>query len=337
MGGKEWTKLTYYCVVNHNVGYEGRGSAGMSEDCLTEMIDSEQRAQMNRIREQADAGSRLGLALEELESAPCSVSSLVELAPRLICELGFDRAIISHVEAGMWVSESVFIVKDEQWAHDINRIGREQPQPLVAGLFETEVVRRREAVVVTGVQQESRVHRAIADASLSRSYAAAPILSGGRVIGLLHADRYRQTRDVDEYDRQLLVSFSHGLRIALSRAQLAEQLQSAEEDLSVLNRALARASAGDHLLRLKSVDESIAPSVPLPRENSRSLPAELTNRERQVLELMAEGRTNNAIGRELVIADGTVKQHVKHILRKLNAGNRSEVIAIWFQAAADKR
>lgn len=46
--------------------------------------------------------------------------------------------------------------------------------------------------------------------------------------------------------------------------------------------------------------------------------ASLTNREREVLELIAQGRTNAAIGRELVITLGAVEKHVSNIFAKLD-------------------
>ena len=288
-----------------------------------------------------DASRRLGDVLARLESAPCSVPDLVELAPQLICELGFDRALISHVADGLWVSESVFVKNDPEWAADINRVGQEQPQQLVRGLFETEVVRRREPIVVRDVQYDSRVHRPIARASMSRSYVAAPIVSGGRVVGLLHADRYAQGRDTDAHDCELLLSFSHALRLALSRARTAGQLEAAGNTLAQLTDSLQGAATGIHEVSLnlsgatasddRLTDETSVRPAPS-RSVPRTVPAELTNREEQVLELMAEGRTNAAIAKELVISDGTVKQHVKHILRKMNARNRAEAIAMWFQA-----
>ena len=46
--------------------------------------------------------------------------------------------------------------------------------------------------------------------------------------------------------------------------------------------------------------------------------AELTPREMEILCLLAEGQSNKVIARNLGISDGTVKLHVKAILRKLN-------------------
>jgi DNA-binding NarL/FixJ family response regulator len=58
----------------------------------------------------------------------------------------------------------------------------------------------------------------------------------------------------------------------------------------------------------------------------------LTRREVEVLELMARARTNAVIATQLVISEGTVKQHVKHILRKLRAENRAEAVSRLYQS-----
>lgn len=52
--------------------------------------------------------------------------------------------------------------------------------------------------------------------------------------------------------------------------------------------------------------------------------SDLTPREREILSHLAEGRSNKAIARALAITDGTVKLHVKSILRKLRVNSRVE-------------
>ena len=53
----------------------------------------------------------------------------------------------------------------------------------------------------------------------------------------------------------------------------------------------------------------------------------LTSRELEVLEMLAAGRSNQAIARELVITLDTVKKHVSHVLGKLGAASRTEAVA----------
>ncbi|MCG3146127.1 MAG: Nitrate/nitrite response regulator protein NarL [Gammaproteobacteria bacterium] len=54
----------------------------------------------------------------------------------------------------------------------------------------------------------------------------------------------------------------------------------------------------------------------------------LTERERQILQLIAGGKSNKHIARQLGISDGTVKVHVKNLLRKLHLRSRLEA-AVW--------
>jgi LuxR family maltose regulon positive regulatory protein len=57
-------------------------------------------------------------------------------------------------------------------------------------------------------------------------------------------------------------------------------------------------------------------------------PAEVvTERERDVLHLLAQGATNQEIVDALVISLGTVKSHINHIMTKLDARNRTEAVA----------
>jgi DNA-binding NarL/FixJ family response regulator len=53
----------------------------------------------------------------------------------------------------------------------------------------------------------------------------------------------------------------------------------------------------------------------------------LTAREREVIQLVSTGATNQEIAGALVISESTVKSHVKHILRKLGAANRAEAVS----------
>ncbi|ARF79045.1 response regulator [Kitasatospora aureofaciens] len=64
---------------------------------------------------------------------------------------------------------------------------------------------------------------------------------------------------------------------------------------------------------------------------------ELTEREKEIAELVADGATNAEIGARLFISPGTVKNHLANIQRKLGARNRVGVAAwVWEQAASNR-
>ena len=89
-------------------------------------------------------------------------------------------------------------------------------------------------------------------------------------------------------------------------------------DVAVLVDALQRIDEGECVL-----DPTIvARLVGRPREESEL--GELTEREREVLALMAEGRSNEGICKKLFLSPKTVETHVRHILQKLGIGETGD-------------
>lgn len=73
------------------------------------------------------------------------------------------------------------------------------------------------------------------------------------------------------------------------------------------------------------------------REKPRTIEVNpLTDREQDVLALIAQGLTNKMIARQLGISDGTVKGHVKHLLKKLGFNSRVEA-AVWASQHEDTK
>jgi LuxR family maltose regulon positive regulatory protein len=98
---------------------------------------------------------------------------------------------------------------------------------------------------------------------------------------------------------------------------------------ALLAQWLAHAAAGplrDYAIHLRAQFEAEAQSA-LPQGQGNAaggLPEPLSQRELEVLQLIALGKTNQEIARQLVVAPGTVKAHTASIYRKLDAANRTE-------------
>jgi two-component system nitrate/nitrite response regulator NarL len=59
-----------------------------------------------------------------------------------------------------------------------------------------------------------------------------------------------------------------------------------------------------------------------------NLPTMLTERERQIMHLVSQGRSNKEVGRQLKLSDGTIKVHLHHIFQKLAIHNRTALVAL---------
>jgi two-component system nitrate/nitrite response regulator NarL len=94
----------------------------------------------------------------------------------------------------------------------------------------------------------------------------------------------------------------------------------------ILVQSLRQVADGQQLLPLPSYYRVV------PRRQGNRTIAEkvLTDRERQIMRLVAEGLSNKEIGRRLKIADGTIKVHLHHIFQKLDVSNRTVLAGLAF-------
>ncbi|MGH2441739.1 MAG: response regulator [Chloroflexota bacterium] len=119
-----------------------------------------------------------------------------------------------------------------------------------------------------------------------------------------------------EDDRTVFAAMRAGARgFVLKGANYAEML-----------RAIRAVGSGEAIfsssiaIRLTEYFASIQPAVPAP------IFPELTEREREILDLIAQGRSNAAIAARLVLSPKTVRNHVSNVLAKLQVADRAEAI-----------
>jgi LuxR family transcriptional regulator, regulator of acetate metabolism len=245
---------------------------------------------------------------------------------------GFSRAMLSRVEDDTWMPWMAYFQhreireSDREWM-STGRIA------LAKMMLEREVLEESRAAFAVDARADARTSREFVEAVGTSSYAVAPIVPAGRVIGFLHADHYPSTRPVDEVDCHILGHFAEAFgRIyerAVLLARLHRQHDHVRETLKTAETLMDSLSHAEVEL-VRSADQRSSAGAAATLVLASHTPAIdelLTIREREVIALLVTGQTNSAIAERLVISEGTVKSHVKQILRKLGAVNRSEVIA----------
>ncbi len=93
---------------------------------------------------------------------------------------------------------------------------------------------------------------------------------------------------------------------------------------ATLLRAIEKVASGEQF-----VDPALMPTFLSGREQTEML----TAREREILQLLADGMSNADVAAKLFISQETVKSHVRHILAKLEADTRTQAVAIALREA----
>jgi DNA-binding NarL/FixJ family response regulator len=115
------------------------------------------------------------------------------------------------------------------------------------------------------------------------------------------------------------VEVEHAMDLIASGERTGYLLKSRVTDVTEFIETLTRVTRGG-----SAVDPALVQELVRARRVDDPL-AELTAREREVLALMAEGRSNAGIGRALWVTEGTVEKHVRSILMKLPLPDSDEV------------
>lgn len=112
-----------------------------------------------------------------------------------------------------------------------------------------------------------------------------------------------------------------------------------EELVPALNDALAGRNviAKEMVSSLTRIVQGQDAQTNAKKEEEPAVMADLTPREREILHHIAGGQSNKAIARELDITDGTVKLHVKSILRKLGVHSRVEAAVLAVESGISRK
>jgi LuxR family transcriptional regulator, regulator of acetate metabolism len=272
----------------------------------------------------ADGLERVGEALRRLGELGSPAGMITRSAEQLGAGSEFDRVLVSRVEDARL---SRLAVWPAQAGESESEGGGEGP--LVAlgyPLIDAEVAQRQEAAIVVVADSGPRALPYIAQALGWDSYVVAPVALGGRTVGLVHAGR-GSGPPLDELDRDVAALYADGLGQAFERAVLREKLQRQSRQLHSAGRWI-----NGRLLELSSAQ---TPRSAGPVAGGDAALAELlTPRELEVLRLIARGQSNRAIAATLLLREGTVKYHVKNILRKLQSRSRTEAVSRYMRLYA---
>ena len=231
--------------------------------------------------------------------------------------LGFDSALLSFVE------DDGFVVEESDH-----------------GLGGPTVIPRRECAAERAcirLRDTTRTNEADMPASPgyrellgSAHYLVAPVIAKSRVVALIHVGR-RSEAGVSAADIDVLDAFASAYSLLHERMLNTERVQQQRTSIA---RAAARLTEQADRIAAAAInfDDEYDTRVEPPTIAANSaLAATLSHRERQVFERLVLGASNAEIADELVITIETVKTHVKRILRKIGAINRSEAIALYME------
>jgi len=257
---------------------------------------------------------------------------MIHAAPEVLSrEFDFARTMISTVRGSLWLPRHLHIEEENSDPHGRRFLEYviDRHIQLADAPLETELVRKRCGAFAPSPMDDKRTFKPLVEVSGSFGYIAAPITVQGRAIGILHVDRPEPHGIVTMDHLEQLEAFAECLSVAFESAVLeekaAQQRVNVESLCGNVDELLSRSA--------RSVLWLLPGAAPGPRHDAYhrdqpSVPA-LTSREREIMSHVATGATNGQIARCLVISEGTVKSHLKHIAKKLNTSSRAAAVATY--------
>src|ERR1700761_1942718 len=258
---------------------------------------------------------------------------MIHAAPEVLSrEFDFARTMISTVRGSLWLPRHLHIEEEKADPHGRQFLEYiiDRHIQLADAPLETEVVRKRCGAFAPSPMDDKRTFKEIVEAAGCFGYIAAPITIQGRAIGILHVDRPEPHGIVTMDHLEQLEAFAECLSVAFESAALEEKAAQQRVEVDNLcgnvDEMLGRSSR-PALWSLPTATQGPRHGAHYLRDQP-DLPA-LTSREREIMSHVATGATNGQIARCLVISEGTVKSHLKHIAKKLNTSSRAAAVATY--------
>ncbi len=258
---------------------------------------------------EAEAESRAVDAIGNLYRCK-SLDSVIHRIPVEVAGLGFDRVVFSSANGSTWVPRAAHCPTDPMWSQRyLSGLQDAYEVPVAAARLQSVQVDNRNIVHLKADDRAFELWRR----SRSKRFWMIPLSDRGRLMGILHVDCL-------------------GDGDGPSRPQFSALRTLGNAVPAIIGHSLRDVTVSDRTTRIETAGtEEAADGNTRAEVQSRADATELSARELDVIALMAEGKTNAQIGRRLVITEGTVKSHVKRILKKTESANRAEAVVKWMK------
>jgi DNA-binding CsgD family transcriptional regulator len=285
----------------------------------------------------ADVVRALGAAAHDDEHLPHAIAAQVAGATGEACIV---RILADGADCDQSAAVAVHGV-DEHLAADLRLLASQHAERGPFGLWER--VSRDQRIVSIAIEGAGAAPDwTPAEAVFARRWsvvaiALAPLLARERLLGAI-ALIQRATLPRLEGDDELLRSLATCSALMLANARFARAARHERARRSAVEGTLNRIERQIQILQEELIDlreqmfvredrlqmqlQRLAPVERRPSSGAEELVHRLTARERQVLRLLADGLSNKEIGRELGLSAGTARNHVSHLLTKLEVADR---------------
>ena len=306
-------------LVTREPGARGDAFSAIRQRPLMDFLQAQVEARQMRAGDRVDVVRSLTAGIRRMKKAG-SLQGLGRQACTELCEvLGFDGALLSFVE------DDGFVVEESD-----HGLGGPTVIPRRECAAERTCIRLRDTTQTN--EFDMPASRGYQELLGSATYLVAPVIVKSGVVALIHVGR-RGEDGVSAADIDVLDAFASAYSLLHERMLNTERVQ--QQRTSIARAAARLTEEADRIAAAAigfDVDDDIrveSPTIPA----DSGLAVTLSHRERQVFERLVLGASNAEIADQLVITVETVKTHVKRILRKIGAINRSEAIALYMDEA----